>query len=218
MTNNTKLYKFRPLANCKDLERIKGIIKNGFYCCDFLNFNDMNEGVFSINQKNIEITLDQKQQYKICSFSGKNTLNSELMWGHYANAGMGVAIEVEVDITNDTNIEEVDYSNKTSNSSNIKKILTKKSKEWSYEKEHRYISENCCDKIYKDGITKIYFGMPYKELKNYEDIIGKHKKLEKYLELKEKLENYIKDTNANVDVEGYKFAKVEWVRGHKHIN
>jgi hypothetical protein len=76
-----ELYKFRKLANCKDLEKIEEIIEKGFYCSNFLDFNDMNEGVFSINLKNISITLNEKQEYKICSFSGKNALKSQLMWG-----------------------------------------------------------------------------------------------------------------------------------------
>jgi hypothetical protein len=47
-----KLYKFRKLANCEDLERIKEIIKTGkFHCSNFLDFNDMNEGVFYANPK-----------------------------------------------------------------------------------------------------------------------------------------------------------------------
>ncbi len=193
-----KLYKFRPLGNCPDFCRIKDIIENGFYCCDFLNFNDVNEGVFYITSENKNISLNNKRKYKICSFSGKNALNSQLMWGHYANAGMGVAIELEV--KNCKDIEEIYYNNTTSNSDNIKEILTRKSKQWEYEYEFRYIKEhknineekeNRNKKIYKNCIKKIYFGTPYKALKNYCDIKEKHTKLKKYLKLKEELEIYI---------------------------
>ncbi len=197
-----KLYKFRPLADCNDLERIEYIINSGFYCCDFLNFNDMNEGVFSANQSNI--SLDQKQQYKICSFSGKNALNSQLMWGHYANAGMGIVIEVEAN--NCKNIKEVIYSDKYSelNSIEIEEILTHKTIEWKYENEFRCIikDDSACGITRKIGnITKIYFGTPYKQLGNYGKIKEQHKKLKKYLDLKKKLKDIIK-----IDCKDFKFT------------
>jgi hypothetical protein len=186
-----KLYKFRPLGKCTDLSRIKSIISKGFYCSDFLRFNDVNEGVFTINKHNMNITLSEKQQYKICCFSRENALNSQLMWGHYANAGMGVAIEV--DVTNCENIEPVLYSDEDKNLNTIKQILIRKSKEWSYENECRYLTneklEN--DKI-KLPITKIYFGTPYENLGNYTEIKDKHTGLIKYYGLKEELKEFCK--------------------------
>lgn len=147
----------------------------------------MNEGVF-INTNNIDITLSQKEQYKICSFSGKSALNEQLIWGHYANAGMGVAIEVEVN--NCSDIEQVTYADSFDQLNSIKEILTHKTKEWSYKNEFRHISENCCDRALKDRITKIYFGTPYEKLSNYEDIKENHTKLKKYLELKQELKTF----------------------------
>jgi hypothetical protein len=124
-----KLYKFRPLKNTDHLDRIKDIIKNGFYCCDFLKFNDMNEGVFTINKINLHIDLSEKQKYKICSFSGENALNSQLMWGHYANAGMGVVIEVDVSGGKCNQIKQVKYANSTDDLNTTEEILTRKSEE-----------------------------------------------------------------------------------------
>ncbi|SMN12292.1 hypothetical protein SPBRAN_508 [uncultured Candidatus Thioglobus sp.] len=200
-----ELYKFRPLGNCNDLKRIEDIITNGFYCCNFLKFNDMNEGVFSINQKNVNITLDQKEQYKICSFSGKNALNSQSMWGHYANAGMGVVIKVEVD--NCTNIKNVIYSDNYNELNSIEDILTHKTTEWKYEYEYRCIvkdTNKCAIKREIGKITKIYFGTPYKPLKNCQDIEKKHIKLQKYLKLKEGLKNCI----DSISCEDYDFNKI----------
>jgi hypothetical protein len=185
-----KLYKFRPLADCKDYKRIKEIIEEGFYCCDFLNFNDMNEGVFSINIENIDIGLLDKQKYKICSFSGKNALNSQLMWGHYANAGMGVAIEIEVNDCKD--IKEVTYNNSYEKLNSIEQILTHKSKEWEYENEFRYLTKNDCERKKIGNITKIYFGTPYKKLLNYHKIEKSHTKLKEYLKCKQELKKYLK--------------------------
>ncbi len=195
-----KLYKFRPLADCEDFEKVESIIKNGFYCCDFLNFNDMNEGVFSINQSNKKISLGQKQQYKICSFSGKNALNSQLMWGHYANAGLGIVIEVEVN--NCKNIKEVVYSDKYSSLDSIEKILTHKTTEWQYEHEFRYLSIDANNEEKIGNITRIYFGTPYKQLGNYGRIKEQHKNLKKYLDLKKKLKDIIK-----IDCKDFKFKK-----------
>ncbi len=204
MANDMKLYKFRPLADREDLKEIEEIIKTGFYCSDFLNFNDMNEGVFSINQDNIDIGVIEKQKYKICSFSGKNSLNSQLMWGHYANAGMGVVIEIEAN--NCKNIKEVVYSDKYSNLDSIKKILTHKTTEWQYEHEFRYLSIDADNKEKIGDITRIYFGTPYERLENYKKIIGEHTKLKEYLECKKELKEELKEQYPKIKTYDYKFT------------
>ncbi len=196
-----KIYKFRSLGDAKHLSRIKGIIENGFYCCDFLEFNDMNEGVFIINNSNVQIDVSDKQKYNICSFSGKNALNSQLMWGHYANAGMGIAIEV--DIKDFSNIKKVNYDNSKENLDTIEEILTHKSLEWAYENEFRYLSKEDIKKVHIGVITKIYFGTPYKNLINYEDIKQVHKKLKSYLELQDNLKKICNE--HNIEFEDYKF-------------
>jgi len=180
-----KLYKFRPLGIDKDLDRIKDIIENGFYCNDILGFNDMNEGVYTNNLNNKGVTLEEKQKYKICSFSGIKALNSELMWGHYANTGRGIIIEIDVECQN---IKKIQYDN-NDKLNTIEEILTNKSKEWIYEDEYRYLSkDNLIDNKVKIGkINKIYFGTPYENLLNYKEIIKKHEKLKDYLKLKENL-------------------------------
>ncbi len=63
------LYKFRPLGDCNDLEKIISILEDGFYCCNFLDFNDVNEGVFFNSQNISNIDLEKKIEYRICSFS-----------------------------------------------------------------------------------------------------------------------------------------------------
>lgn len=186
-----KLYKFRPLKNKENLKRIEDIIKNGFYCCDFFKFNDMNEGVFTLNQINLDIDLLEKLKYKICSFSGENALNSQLMWGHYANAGMGVVIEVDVAGEKCNQIKQVKYVNSTDDLNTIEEILTRKSEEWKYEDEFRYLSHNeTADKVNVGKIAGIYFGTPYKKLANYSQIKDHHKNLKKYLKLKDLLEKF----------------------------
>jgi len=71
-----KLYKFRPLMSCHHFDRVLSIIDDGFYCCDFFEFNDVNEGVFLVSENYSNVTLDQKLKYKICSFSKEEALRS----------------------------------------------------------------------------------------------------------------------------------------------
>jgi len=188
-----KLYKFRALTTCKEYERIKDIIENGFYCNNFLEFNDMNEGVYTHNPDNIHITLEEKSKYYICSFSRGKALSNELMWGHYANAGKGIAIEVEVSkkYLESESIVSINYSSSKEGFKSEKDALSNKSLEWAYEDEYRYLSRDTLEnnKVKIGKITKIYFGTPYENLTNYQEIKSKHKKLQKYLKYKIELEN-----------------------------
>lgn len=197
-----KLYKFRALGTEKDFKRVKDIIENGFYCNDILGFNDMNEGVYRKNSNNRNVRLEDKQQYKICSFSGVKALKSELMWGHYANAGRGIVIEI--DVINSSNIKEVNYDD-NNNLNTIEEILTNKSEEWTYEDEYRYLSTDILidNKVKIGSICKIYFGTPYEKLSNYEDIRMNHDNLKKYLKQKEKLKRFCR--NKNIYCEDFQF-------------
>lgn len=199
-----QLYKFRPLANESQIKRIKDIIEYGFYCCDFLSFNDMNEGVFTINGKNVKIEVSEKQKYRICSFSGVNALNSQLMWGHYANAGMGIVIEVHVTEGKCSQIKQVKYVNSADNLNSIEKILTRKSEVWKYEDEFRYLSKKYdTDNVKIGDLVKIHFGTPYKTLNNYDDIKDKHTKLKEYLKLKNELEEFCEE--KKIETGDYEF-------------
>lgn len=198
-----KLYKFRPLINDEHFCRINKIINNGFYCCDFLSFNDMYEGVFTINYNNSKIDILNKLEYKICSFSGENALNSQLMWGHYANAGMGVVIEIDVDREKRHQIMQVRYENSTDNLNSIERILTRKSKEWKYEDEFRFLSKETDDEVKVGSIERIYFGTPYEKLVNYKEIKEKHKYLKMYHSLKDALIKICEE--KSISFEDYKF-------------
>ena len=164
----------------------------------------MNEGVFSVSASNLEIGLSQKGEYKICSFSGMNALKSQLMWGHYANAGMGVAIELEV--SNCSQIHEVVYNDSTENLNNVKAILTRKSLEWAHEEEFRYLSKNQKSKVKFGKISKIYFGTPYRALINYDEIEKNHEKLKEYLKQNDRLKAFSK--KKRIETEDYGFSSL----------
>jgi hypothetical protein len=193
----TTLYKFRALKTCTDLERIEDIIENGFYCNDFLNFNDMNEGVYRPTNKN-DLTLEGKLEYKICSFSGEEALSSELMWGHYGNAGMGIIIEIK-NGKNHPDVKQVIYLDETLKSNSLEEILTHKKLVWSYECEYRYISNALIEKIKIGEIEKIYYGTPYKHLSNYKEIYNKHEDLQKYCKRIDQLKIICKKNNIKLE-------------------
>ena len=204
-----KLYKFRELKNYTDLSRIKDIIEKGFYCSNFLDFNDMNEGVYRNSQNNISITLDEKKVYKICSFSKVEALHHELMWGHYANAGMGIAIEVAVNSCDD--LYKIIYTDDKDDLNKIEDILTRKSTVWEYEKECRYLSKEEKNPVNIGEVTKIYFGTPYRNLENYAEIKKKHTKLQDYLKLKKDLELYCKENNIEcIDYDYTPITNPKW--------
>jgi len=144
----------------------------------------MNEGLYQHLGSKSPITVSDKNKYKICSFSGSNALDCELMWGHYANAGKGVVIEVELNEDNIRKIVPVNYTDNLPNKSTV----------WRYEDEYRYLSDEelTDNKVNIGNINKIYFGTPYKHLSNYDDIKSRSENLQKYLDLKEKLKNYCK--------------------------
>ncbi len=125
--------------------------------------------------------------------------------GHYANTGKGIVIEVDVE--NCHNIKEVNYDTKY-NLNTIEEILTNKSTEWAYEDEYRYLSTDTLEdnKVKIGKITKIYFGTPYENLLNYEEIKREHENLKKYLALKNKLIKFCKD--ESIDYEDFKFNKI----------
>jgi hypothetical protein len=126
------------------------------------------------------------------------------MWGHYANAGMGVAIEIEDD--NCEKMKEVNYDDDYKNLNTIEEILTHKTEEWEYEKEFRcLVQDTNTDGITRKigTITKIHFGTPYEKLEpeNYKEIKKIHTKLRKYLYLKKELEIFCE--SKNIEFEDY---------------
>lgn len=195
-----KLYKFKPLLTCCNYDRVISIIRDGFYCCSFLDFNDVNEGVFPVTEQTYNVELSDKLEYRICSFAAEGALSRQLMWGHYAEAGMGVAIEINVDPA--PPFEEVHYD-PTNRHNSLREILTNKSAEWGYEKEWRYLSTSPNEYLKRD-ITNIYFGTPYQRLTNYTEIQAKHHRLKEYLQRATALRAECE--KRNIEHEDYKFA------------
>ena len=89
-----KLYKFRQLTSCRDLERIIEILEtNKFHCAKFSEMNDPMEGVYIATvPSKIDKILTEKNEKRICSFSSKEGFENLAMWGYYANGFKGIPI------------------------------------------------------------------------------------------------------------------------------
>ena len=200
-----------------------------FWCSFFWELNDPMEGVFHFyikqngdknkdeNNKKLKILLskiyNEKEKYKICSFSGKNGFINPLLWGYYANGFKGVAIEIEVKKKNIYKIQYVSEilpitkSKEDINVEDVKEILTRKLNNWQHEYEFRFLVEdNGEDKknhMHKIGtITNVYFGDPYGNLTNSHDIKQK-KAIKNYNDNKKKLKEILDKKNI-----GHKDVKI----------
>lgn len=193
-----KLYKFRQLTSCRDLERIIEILEtNKFHCAKFYEMNDPMEGVYiSTVQSKIDENLNGKNKKRICSFSSEKGFENFAMWGYYANGFKGIAIEIEVD---ESIVKKVKYEDEVPETENVEEILTTKLKYWKHEAEYRFITENNEDKCEIGKITKIYFGSPYENLTNSNQIIPKSKQILEYKKYKEKLEKFLKENKIGFE-------------------
>lgn len=199
-----KLYKFRPLGDCRSLCHAKKMLRTGeFWCSRFWELNDPMEGVYSFTRDDrdlVDQVFSDKAKHVVCSFSGNNALSNPLMWGHYANGFKGMAIEIEVSPDSVENIEQMDYVEGVADWSSmgqslaieerVKKILTTKLDRWKHEDEFRFL--NVPEKPARDGngkltgnyekgigeISGIYFGDPYGNVVNRNVIIEQSQALQ----------------------------------------
>lgn len=213
------IYKFRSLINEKDCDRLKNILETGhFWCSNFWELNDPMEGVFNIDDKdNVNKFFNLKEQYKICSFSGIKGFENLVMWGYYATGFKGVAIEVEIEIITEDcqcgengGVKKIECDDNLPNDSDIEKILLNKNTVWEQEDEYRFLikSENNNHKIGK--ITTIYFGNPYGNIENKNQVREKSTDFSQYEKFKEKIIKVAKGMNIfcwDVKIEQGKIIK-----------
>ena len=216
-----KLYKFRPLANKDDFERLKGILETGeFHCSKFTELNDPMEGVYNFSDYDnrpeaIGLILGAKASYKICSFSDEKAFSDPKMWGYYANGFRGVGVEIEVCREE---VEEINYEDDVLSFPGLnpdeeaKKILTTKLLPWGHEYEYRFLKKDYTNnRKFKIGkITALYYGSPYEKTINENDIIENRSALKKYIELKDNILLIAKELGLNcvkVKIEKCKVVK-----------
>lgn len=195
MQDTIKLYKFRPLQDEKDFERAKHILEtNHFWCSKFSELNDPMEGVFLIAadaKSRISEIFGEKERYNFCAFAGEKGFENPLMWGYYANGFKGIAIEIEIARSE---VEKIEYSPSipsVEGPTDIKAILTTKLEYWKHEDEYRFLTEGpkgIKNNEYKIGTIKaVYFGDPYGNIVNEQDVLDKSKTLSAYRELRKRL-------------------------------
>lgn len=148
------------------------IFNKRLYCAEWHTLNDPVEGVFvyshsgsdqeaaAIFMKEIE---QSKKPLRVCSLS--KTFDNHLLWAHYASGFSGVAIEFEIDETEDEVIDinyrgvfaAVNESNSADPSSVAKAVLSSKYDAWSYEQEIRILTTEYFYKL-KNPISRIIAG------------------------------------------------------------
>lgn len=216
--NMIKLYKFRPLGDECSFCRVRRIIETDkFWCSRFWELNDPMEGVFTFNASDgidASVIFAEKSRYAICSFSSELAFSNPVMWGHYANAFKGIAIEIEVEACANQlykikYVEHVQHlDNTTSENDRAIRILTTKLKKWKHECEYRFLFEQESRPENIGDITRIYFGDPYSGLTNSCEIYRKCLAIPRYHAFRDELKSIAAKKNIScTDV------RISWERG-----
>lgn len=173
-----KLYKFRSLGSCPELDRVSQILTTGkFWCAQFWELNDPMEGVYVYNTHNFPETLaesifSEKSERALCSFSKKRAFYNPLLWGYYANGFKGVAIEVEtarslpglMDVKYVESAQLIDLDLNPTHA--VDTILTSKLRSWRHEGEVRFLTNGTSGLREVGKISAVYFGRPYGDIDN----------------------------------------------------
>jgi len=171
------VFKYRDLHN---FERIYDIVANKqVHCSTYSKLNDPFEGEYvhyfgssesGIGESGLEESGNngenykyvEESKYKICSFSLEN--DNVVMWSSYADEHKGVCIEIElleyseeelIKITYDIDHKKVTKEHLSERT--IRRVLSKKSKPWEYEKEIRLFSNDEKHRI-KGRVNSIILG------------------------------------------------------------
>ncbi len=149
-----KAYKFRSITN---LHYIVDILFNKrLYCCPADQLNDIREGDLRVgNDRGRELQVieygdavsKQLKTLRVCSLT--KSFDNHLLWAHYANGYSGIAIEVEID---DADVTNVIYTDEFIYLANLmesvspevaaRQALARKYEDWCYEGEVRLITSS----------------------------------------------------------------------------
>lgn len=156
-------YKYRSLNTLKFFLDI--LLNKRLYTSKYSELNDPMEGFFTYDKtvpKDVINTIRAKRDNTyICSLSKRNDIG--LMWSMYADEHKGCCIEVEVTAKSWQEID-VKYSSTSSiikgtKDADMEKILSKKSLQWQYEEEVRFVKETSKRERMSIKIKKIYLGI-----------------------------------------------------------
>lgn len=182
-----KVYKFRPLGCCMDLERIEQIMTTGkFWCSRFWELNDPMEGIYRLtdkgNPQGVQRMFSQKARHLICSFAGARAVKAPTMWGYYANGFKGIAVMVEVE---KSDLEQIKYccsvgSPAFTSEKEAKKVLCRKLKAWKGEYGWRYFAQDGCNLQSIGRIAGVIIGQRYPKAHTHPDKDNRWKDAEEY--------------------------------------
>ncbi len=159
------LYKFKPSEPLGHIVDI--LLEQRLYCASYLNLNDPFEGQFlSVRTRRMDIgahqtqprwigacppkdvqaksvaDLEDRSRHLVCSLS--TGIEDVRMWSLYASGHSGVAIEIE--FADSADLHEVTYHDRLTEQNhgnpdplNSVDVLTRKTKHWDYEQEHRLL-------------------------------------------------------------------------------
>lgn len=149
-----KAYKFRAVENLHFVVDI--LFNKRLYCCRAEQLNDIREADLRVgNDRGREIEIieygkavnNQLKELRVCALT--KSFNNHLLWAHYAGGYSGVAIEVELD---DSDVTEVTYTDEfiflsqlidsSSPEAAARQALARKYKDWNYEGEVRLITKS----------------------------------------------------------------------------
>lgn len=185
-----KLYKFRPLANNTDLERIEEILSTGkFWFSRFWEMNDPMEGFYlrgeDVDDNLVSSIYDDKSTTVTCCFSKEEAVLDQRLWGYYANGFKGVAIKVHAT----SGFKCIEYEDELLTAAElngtdpVRTILSRKRGCWEHEKEARVFrsSDSERNKSFTVGkITGVIFGASYPKTFSNPDRFGRRKKMIAY--------------------------------------
>ena len=141
-----KYYKYRDFSDIEHLMDI--LLEERLYCATLEQLNDPMEGHLrysKLKENRKKEMIKELNNYFICSLSKKH--NKGLMWTHYANSHQGICIALNVtskvwehgEINYVKSMPSVDNYSKCTPEDYVKDVLTKKSEDWQYEEEVRWI-------------------------------------------------------------------------------
>jgi len=171
------VYKYRSLDR---FDRVYDIIVNhNLHCSRYLELNDPFEGQYNYyygdstagvaecgvaecgSDGNHQMIL-QNDLIKICSLS--KSFDDVRMWSFYADGHKGICIEIELEGYSDQDLVPIQYeqeekqvTHEIPNERTIKKVLSRKSYHWEYEKEVRLFS-NTSEHHFSGYVNSVILG------------------------------------------------------------
>ncbi len=200
-----KLYKYRPLASCKNVERVEELIDGKLYFSTFDRMNDPMEGILRAHPDKIEEIYNEKRKIGIFSFSKSNAI--ELMRAHYANGFKWCVIEFDTeDMKTDIKKYDMDYrkwGDLLESTTDVYEILSRKKYDRSYEQEYRLFTnldpnekgKEIWKHIHWLKVTAVYFWNPFGWSYNRRDIFSSNDNLKKYDRYKRIVLGYCEEIN-----------------------